>query len=134
VTGAGHVPQFAAPAAHQFRAIAELLQDGLASLHPLHRLLVVAGAIAGLGLAALERLAPRRLARWLPSTAGLGLGFLLPLSTSFAMLLGAAIAALATWRRSDAGERAVWPVSAGVLAGESLAGVLVAIANNFLRA
>jgi hypothetical protein len=56
----------------------------------------------------------------------------LPLSTSLAMGLGAALAAIATARRSDAAERYVWPISAGVLGGESLAGVVVAAINNFL--
>jgi uncharacterized oligopeptide transporter (OPT) family protein len=128
----GATPQFAAPAAHLFRAIAELLQYGLANLHPMHRALVVAGAIAGVVLAAAERAAAPRIARWLPSTAGLGLGLLLPLSTSLAMLIGAALAAIATRRDAEAAERWVWPVSAGALAGESLTGVLVAIVNNFI--
>jgi len=128
----GHTPQFAAPAAHLFRAIAELLQYGLDNLHPMHRALVVAGAVAGLVLGAAERAAPSRIARWLPSTAGLGLGLLLPLSTSLAMLIGAALAALAAARSPDAAERTVWPISAGVLAGESLAGVVVAFVNNFI--
>jgi uncharacterized oligopeptide transporter (OPT) family protein len=128
----GAAAQFAAPAAHQFQAIAQLLQYGLANLHPMHRVLVVAGAIAGVLLAAAERAAPRRVARWLPSTAGLGLGLLLPLSTSLAMLIGAALAAIATARDAEAAERWVWPVSAGALAGESLAGVVVAIVNNFI--
>ena len=132
LTGGGATPQFAAPAAHLFRAIAELLQFGLDHLHPLHRTLVVAGAVAGLVIASAERLAPPSVARWLPSAAGLGLGLLLPMSTSLAMLIGAALAALATGWRSDAAERYVWPISAGVLGGESLAGVLVAIVNNFL--
>jgi len=48
------------------------------------------------------------------------------------MLIGAALAALATARDAEAAERWVWPVSAGALAGESLAGVLVAIVNNFI--
>ncbi|HEY6174813.1 MAG TPA: OPT/YSL family transporter, partial [Kofleriaceae bacterium] len=63
---------------------------------------------------------------------GLGLGLLLPLSTSLAMLIGAALAAAATAWRTSAAERYVWPISAGVLGGESLAGVVVAIINNFI--
>lgn len=132
LTGGGAAPQFAAPAAHLFRAIAELLQFGLANLHPMHRALVVTGAIAGLVIASLERLVPRGAVRWLPSAAGLGLGLLLPLSTSLAMLIGAAIAAVAAARRGDAAERYVWPISAGVLGGESLAGVIVAAINNLM--
>jgi OPT family oligopeptide transporter len=130
--GPGHAPAFSAPAAHLFRAIAELLQDGLASLHPMHRALVVIGAVAGVAIAAIERLAPRRVARWLPSAAGLGLGLLLPLSTSLAMAIGAALGAGAAAWRSDAAERYVWPISAGVLGGESLAGVVVALVNTVL--
>jgi OPT family oligopeptide transporter len=129
----GHTPQFAAPGAHQFRAIAELLQYGLANLHPMHRQLVIAGAIGGVVIAVAERLVPRRVARWLPSPAGLGLGLLLPLLLSLGMLIGATLAAIAAARRRDAAERYVWPISAGVLAGESLAGVVVAIANNLIR-
>jgi uncharacterized oligopeptide transporter (OPT) family protein len=127
---ADHAPQFAAPGAHQFRAIAELLQYGLANLHPLHRVLVVMGASIGLVVATVEKLSPARAMRWLPSTAGLGLGLLLPLSTSLAMLLGAGIAAIAAAWRSDAAERYVWPLSAGLLAGESVAGVVVALINS----
>lgn len=127
------VARFAAPAAHQFRAIAELLQFGLDHLHPLHRVLVLVGSGAGLGLAIAERAAPPRIARWLPSSAGLGLGLLLPLSTSLSMLLGAALAALAGWRVPRANERFVWPISAGLLAGESLAGVLVTLAGTLAR-
>ncbi len=130
ITGTtGHPAPFAAPGAHQFRAIAELLQHGLDHLHPLHRALVVIGAGAGLGLAAIERLAPRAIARWLPSTAGLGLGLLLPVASSLAMAIGAVLALAITRRRATAGARWVWPISAGLLAGESLAGVLVAILN-----
>lgn len=133
LTGHGGAPQFAAPAAHLFRAIAELLQYGLDHLHPMHRTLVVAGGIGGLVLAAAERAAPPRIARWLPSAAGLGLGLYLPLSYSLAMAIGAAIAAIATAERGDAAERYVWPISAGLLGGESLAGVVVAVINNFMQ-
>ncbi|MCE9578546.1 MAG: OPT/YSL family transporter [Deltaproteobacteria bacterium] len=125
----GHPAPFAAPGAHQFRAIAVLLQFGLDHLHPMHRALVVIGAIAGVALAAIERLAPRAIARWLPSTAGLGLGLLLPVASSLAMAMGALAAFALTRRRADVAERYVWPISAGLLAGESLAGVLVAILN-----
>jgi uncharacterized oligopeptide transporter (OPT) family protein len=49
------------------------------------------------------------------------------------MLVGAAAAAIATARSRDAAERYVWPISAGVLGGESLAGVVVAIINSVTR-
>jgi uncharacterized oligopeptide transporter (OPT) family protein len=130
LTGSAGAPaQFAAPGAHQFRAIAELLQFGLDHLHPMHRALVGIGAVAGVVLAAIERLVPRAIARWTPSAAGLGLGLLLPVASSLAMAIGAGVAALVTRRDPAAAERTVWPISAGLLAGESLAGVVVAIVN-----
>jgi uncharacterized oligopeptide transporter (OPT) family protein len=49
------------------------------------------------------------------------------------MGIGAAIAAIATARRGDVAERHVWPISAGLLGGESLAGVAVAVINNFMQ-
>ncbi|HEX3478495.1 MAG TPA: OPT/YSL family transporter, partial [Kofleriaceae bacterium] len=135
LTGHGHgdVPQFAAPGAHFFHKVAVLLQYGLDHLHPMQRTLVVAGAIGGLVIAAAERLASPRVARWLPSAAGLGLGLYMPLRYSLGMVIGAAIAAVAAARRSDAAERYVWPISAGLLGGESLAGVVVAMINNFMH-
>ncbi|MBL0214347.1 MAG: OPT/YSL family transporter [Myxococcales bacterium] len=91
------------------------------------------GSAIGLVLAVGERLAPPRIARWLPSSAGLGLGLLLPLSTSLSMLIGAAAAAIATRGRPKINERYVWPISAGLLAGESLAGVAVTIVGTLTR-
>ncbi|MCW5801010.1 MAG: OPT/YSL family transporter [Deltaproteobacteria bacterium] len=130
LTGTADQPaQFAAPGAHQFRAIAEVVQHGLGTLHPMHRALIAIGLGAGVVLGLVEQLAPAAARRWLPSPAGLGLGFLLPVSSSLSMLIGAALAALAVRRDREAGARIVWPAAAGVLAGESLAGVAVTLAN-----
>ncbi len=125
----GDAPAFPAPAAHQFRAIAVLLQRGVASLQPLQQWLVAIGGGLGVVLAVTERLAPPRARRWLPSTAGLGLGLLMPVATSLSMLLGAVLAAIVVRRRADAADTTVWPIAAGVLAGESLGGVVVAAIN-----
>lgn len=125
-------PAFAAPAAHQFRAVAEVAQHGLASLHPLNQRLVIIGAATGIVLALAEVAAGRasraRLRNFLPSPAGLGLGLVLPAASSLSMLIGAAIAAL-VGRRGDGAQRVVWPLAAGVVAGESLSGVLVTLVN-----
>ncbi|MGE0546247.1 MAG: OPT family oligopeptide transporter [Kofleriaceae bacterium] len=126
-------PAFAAPGAHQFQAIAELLQRGLDGLHPMQRTLVIVGMTTGVVVAAIERAVPERARRWVPSSAGLGLGLLLPASTSLAMTLGALVAAIATRRDRAVGQRTVWPAAAGALAGESLAGVAVALINAVTR-
>lgn len=122
-------PAFAAPAAHQFRAIAEVAQHGIASLHPLNQTLVVAGASIGMILALAETALPRA-RRFIPSPAGLGLGVLLPASSSLSMLIGAALAAILARRGPDVQQRVVWPLAAGLVAGESLSGVLVTLASS----
>lgn len=114
---------FAAPGAHQFQAIALLLQDGFDRLHPMHRTLVVVGGVSGLAVSIAGRFDKR------VSAAGLGLGLLLPLSTSFAMLVGAGAAAISNRKLRDGGARYTWPLAAGALAGESLAGVAVALVH-----
>ncbi|HEY4176259.1 MAG TPA: OPT family oligopeptide transporter [Kofleriaceae bacterium] len=127
----GEHPTFAAPAAHQFKAVAEILTNGIGSLHPFQQHLVWIGGGFGVVLAALERRASASVRSWLPSTVGLGLGMLLPFSTSLAMFIGAVAAAIATRNDRDAtsgvGANRVLPLAAGVLAGESLAGVVVAL-------
>jgi uncharacterized oligopeptide transporter (OPT) family protein len=129
LTGAaGRPPAFAAPAAHAWLAVTQLLGGGLGGLHPLARAGLVAGAVAGAALALLEALAPR-LRRWLPSATGLGLGFLLPFSIPLSLLIGATAAWLWSRRRPASAERALVPVASGMMAGESLAGVLVALLN-----
>jgi uncharacterized oligopeptide transporter (OPT) family protein len=128
---AGSPPQFAAPAAAQWKAVAELFRLGLGNLHPMAREGIAIGVAVGVVLAVAERALPRA-RQWLPSASGVGLGLLLPFSTSLSFVLGAFLA----WacRRVDAraADRYVVPVSSGLIAGESILGVVVAALNNFV--
>ena len=65
----------------------------------------------------------------LPSATGLGLGLILPFQYPLAMLVGAVGAAI--WQRGDAkgADDYLVPAAAGVIAGVSLMGVLVAVIN-----
>jgi putative OPT family oligopeptide transporter len=127
---AGSPPQFAAPSAQQWRAVAELFRTGIGNLHPLAREGIAIGLLAGTVLAVVEWLFPKG-RRWLPSATGVGLGMLLPFATSLSFVLGAGLAwafARVDKRRAD---RFVIPISSGVIAGESIVGVVVAALNNF---
>jgi putative OPT family oligopeptide transporter len=128
---AGSPPQFAAPAAQQWRAVAELFRVGIANLHPLAREGIAIGLLAGTALAIVEWLFPR-VRRWLPSATGLGLGMLLPFATSVSFVLGAGLAR--AFERADERQAArfVIPISSGLIAGESIVGVIVAALNNFV--
>jgi len=125
-----HLPVFPAPAAQQWKAVAALFNEGFDSLHPYARQLIVIGSIVGVVLAALEGSLPK-LKRFLPSATGLGLGLILPFPSSFAMFLGAVLAAVFFAIDPKKAERFVVPVSSGVIAGESIVGVVVAGVNNF---
>jgi uncharacterized oligopeptide transporter (OPT) family protein len=124
-------PAFAAPAAQQWKAVAEVFRVGFANLHPMARHAIIVSIGVGLGLSVLESLAPRA-RRFLPSPTGVGLGFILPFYYPLAMVLGATLAALAHWRSKASAERYTVPISSGLIAGESIVGVIVAIVNNFV--
>lgn len=132
LTGVGdRAPAFPAPGAQQWKAVAELFKVGIDNLHPMARYAIGVGCAIGITLAIVEREAPK--ARpYLPSATGLGLGMLLPFFSSFSMLLGA-VAAWAYEKLSPKqAERFVVPISSGLIAGESIIGVIVAGLNNFV--
>jgi uncharacterized oligopeptide transporter (OPT) family protein len=132
ITGsAGHAAQFVAPAAQQWKAVAELFRDGAGNLHPMAREGIALGLLAGTVIAITEWVFPRQRG-WLPSATGLGLGLLFPFYTSLSFALGA-VAAWAFGRASERGAaRFTVPIASGLIAGESLAGVLVTALNNFV--
>ena len=119
--------RFPAPAAAILASVARVLAGGVAGLHPTIKAAILAGALGGGALAVAERLLPPRLARAVPSASGLGLAFLLPPSTSLAMLAGALVAArYARGRDGDAAGR-VAAVASGLIAGESVVGIALAL-------
>jgi uncharacterized oligopeptide transporter (OPT) family protein len=132
LTGLGGAPpQFAAPAAQQWRAVAELFRLGIGNLHPLAREGIAVGLCLGTALAIAEWLGPKG-RQWLPSATGVGLGMLLPVSTSISFLLGAGLAWAFERVNARQAQRFVVPISSGLIAGESIVGVIVAALNNFV--
>jgi uncharacterized oligopeptide transporter (OPT) family protein len=120
VLGSTHLP---APAAVAWRAIAELMGHGFAALAPTARLGLTAGLAAGVALAALAEAAPRRW--WVPSPFGLGLGLVIPFSQSAAFVAGAGLALAARRLFPRRAAEDTVPVASGIIAGESLLGVVL---------
>ncbi len=116
--------RFPAPSAQVWRGVAELLANGLSSLHPSARIALAVGLVAGAVLSVLDRFAPARLRPFVPSAMGLGLAFVIPFWNTLSIFIGAAAAFLA--RKTPAAAYTI-PVASGVIAGESLVGVLVAL-------
>jgi uncharacterized oligopeptide transporter (OPT) family protein len=127
----GHPPQFAAPAAQQWKAVAEIFRLGIGNLHPMAREGIAIGLLAGSVLAVTEWVFPKD-RRWLPSATGIGLGLLLPFSTSLSFVIGASAAWLFGRLDSRQADRLVIPIASGLIAGESIVGVVVATLNNFV--
>jgi uncharacterized oligopeptide transporter (OPT) family protein len=127
----GDKATFTAPAAAVWASVAQLLANGLDSLHGSCRWGIVAGAVVGTGLTLAEKLVPRRLAGRLPSATGLGLAFVIQFHDSIAFLVGAVVAGLCARLRPAAADRYTIPVSSGIIAGESLMGVLIAFLQVF---
>jgi len=118
-------PEWPAPAVATWKAVAEVLQQGFARL-PTG---VLPGMLVAAGLGAIMAwvvAAECPSAYWLPSPAALGLAFVIPAWNSISLCIGALLAAgigrwLPRWR-----DRFLLALAAGLVAGESLAGIATA--------
>ncbi|MGN8342709.1 OPT family oligopeptide transporter [Pseudomonas sp. SMV71] len=115
--------EWPAPAVATWKAVAQTLTHGLDSLSVSIRWAIFIGALAGLLLGMLDSLLPAHRTRYLPSTAALGLAFVLPASVSLMMALGAVLTWLVSCRWPSLTERFAITAAAGLIAGESITGV-----------
>jgi OPT family oligopeptide transporter len=127
----GSEPPFPAPAAHQWKAVADVMAHGIGSLHPMAREGIAWGIALGVVMALAEAARPAW-KKWLPSATGVGFGLMLPFSTPLSFLLGALLAEVATRINRERAERYVIPIASGAIAGESILGIVVAALNNFV--
>lgn len=116
-----------APACVVWAGVSKAFSEGVSALHPTARTAIGVGLVFGVALALLERFAPKRFRPFVPSASGLGLAMVIPGSNCIAMFLGASLAAALRRRFPAFAEKTVVPVASGLIAGESLMGVLVVI-------
>jgi len=116
-----------APSCMVWAGVSKAFAGGLGTLDPAARMAIVVGAALGIALVLLERFAPRPLRGYVPSPAGLGIAMVVPGSNAIAMFGGALIALLVNRARPEFGRRYVVPVASGLIAGESLMGVAIAM-------
>lgn len=121
-----------APAAVAWAGVARVLVRGLDGV-PRHALLAaaIAGGI-GVVLATLEDRGPARLKPWLPSTTGIGVALVIDGSDSLAIFVGAVLGHLVTRARPDR-VPLLLAAASGVIAGESVTGVLAIAIREGLR-
>jgi uncharacterized oligopeptide transporter (OPT) family protein len=116
---------FPAPAAQSLRAVAQMLGGGgMAELPPLGRSAFLLGSMLGIALATLRHMWNRS---WLPSVMGLGMGFVLDLESTLSFFVGAMLAFALRRRLAAWSTVRLLPIAAGLVVGESLAGVCLAL-------
>jgi uncharacterized oligopeptide transporter (OPT) family protein len=125
VLGSQHFP---APGVQVWASVSRLLSEGASQLHPAARQWILIGLVVGAVLAMLERFAPRRVRPFVPSPTAVGVSFMIPFANSLAFFIGAFVAELIRRRRPPELDATVTPVASGFIAGESLMGVLIAMA------
>ena len=116
-----------APAAQVWAAVARLLSTGLGALHPTARWGMVTGGLIGIILPLLPRFLPEKTHKYIPSATGVGLAFVIQFFNSLSMFIGALIALILEKKRPVFGETYIVPVASGIIAGESLMGITVAL-------
>ena len=115
-----------APAALVWRGVAELLAKGPGALPVSARYGLVIGATLGVLLTLLEMWLPKY-KKFIPSPTGLGIAFTINGFNSVSMFIGGLIALGLTKWKPAMSEKYTVPVSSGIIAGESLMGVGIAM-------
>ena len=114
---------FPAPAAQVWSRVADLLAQGFSTLHSTAKIAMLIGVAVGIIIPLLEKWFPKA-AKFIPSSMGIGLAFVIPFWNSLSMFLGALIV-LFIEHKKKALEEYVVPAASGIIAGESLAGVFI---------
>jgi uncharacterized oligopeptide transporter (OPT) family protein len=115
--------EWPAPAVATWKAVAQTLSAGLGSLSVEVHAAIGIGALAGAAVGVMEAALPAARLRWLPNPAAFGLAFILPASVSMMMAVGAILTWLVGLRWREAAQRYGLAIAAGLVAGESMAGV-----------
>mgnify|MGYP001405332669 CR=1 FL=1 len=123
--------KFPAPSAQVWKGVAELLSRGIGSLDASARWALFFGGLTGIALPVAERLLPTRLRRFVPSPMGLGLAFVIPFWNTLAMFAGSLLAESVRIVAKRVGDMYIIPVASGIIAGESLMGVLMTLLAAF---
>jgi len=120
-------PEWAAPAVAQWKLVAELFRDGFDKMPKGALDAMLWAGIAGVGLTIFEKALPQRLRKWAPSASAIGIAFIISASTSLSFFIGGLLGwALARWVQNWFMRFGI-VVAAGLIAGESLTGMIETI-------
>ncbi|MEZ4223668.1 MAG: OPT family oligopeptide transporter [Polyangiaceae bacterium] len=123
--------EWPAPAVAQWKAVAEVFQKGLSTMPPGALSAIYVACALGVALAVAERLLPASARRWVPSPSSMGLALVIPAYYSVAIFFGGVLAWISSRRFANWSSRFLIVIASGVIAGESLAGVVFAVKKMF---
>jgi uncharacterized oligopeptide transporter (OPT) family protein len=130
--------KYAMPSATVWKAVADVLAEGIHTIKPTARYAAAAGMLIGIVLELWRMLSQNRFPL---SPVAMGLGFLVPFHASLAMFTGGFLFWLAekTFHRRESRMNEVVvqnqePICAGLIAGSALVGILVQVVDLFLPA
>ena len=119
--------EWPAPAVAAWKAVAELFQQGISAMpEGAVAAMAIAGSI-GVILAILEKTVPKKAIAWVPSPASLGLALVIPAYYAISMFIGGVAAWLLGRYVKNWTTRFLIVLAAGIIAGESITGVGIAI-------
>jgi uncharacterized oligopeptide transporter (OPT) family protein len=122
VIGEGDLP---APAAHAWKAMAQLLNQGVSALPDSSLGAVVAAVILGVIISICNKWEKTK--AYTPSGLAMGIAFIVPAYYSVAMFIGSMF--LICWQKKNpvSCKSLGYPIASGLVAGEGLMGVVVAV-------
>jgi len=123
--GIGGEHGLSSPISQRWVGFALILKDGFSALHKSALYALAIGAALGILFTVLEQ--KREWRNFVPSPTGIGIGMLVPASSVATMLVGALLEW--RWRKGDpeSAKNYGTPIAAGLIAGEALVAVLLAI-------
>jgi uncharacterized oligopeptide transporter (OPT) family protein len=115
--------EWPAPAVAQWKAVAEVMKEGLSKLPPGVMDAILFASLAGILLASAEKLAPAKIKKWLPSPTAIGIAFCVPAWNSISFFIGGCINMLLKRFAPNFHTRLLVVTAAGLIVGESLVGL-----------
>lgn len=116
-----------APSCLVWAGVSKAFADGVGALDASARVGIGVGLVFGIILAIVEKVAPKKFLPYIPSPSGIGIAMVIPGSNAISMFVGSAIAEWMRRKQPENAEKMVVPVASGLIAGESLMGIVVAL-------
>jgi putative OPT family oligopeptide transporter len=117
------------PAVMTWKAVAEVFAQGFDAVPTYAMEAMAIGGGLGIVLAILEKVLPPKVRNFVPSPAAFGLAFVVQAWYAISFCIGAVLAVVLRRVAKGWSERYLTPLASGVIAGESLMGVAIAVYN-----